>query len=105
MSEPICINVADIVEKNGKTIRQNNFAKPHTIPIGALVEADGSPDEYDWNGIRLFVVAHQRDCDGTPLYGLGKKGESNKYMMIFNGFSDECLRVIVNPDGSLGAGS
>ena len=68
--------VADIVEKNGKTVRENNEAMGHNIPIGTLVEV-----KYDtWHGkgacskvhARLFVVEHNRDCDGTPLYGLGK---------------------------------
>jgi hypothetical protein len=70
------INVADIVEKNGKTIRDNNMDKIHDIPIGTLVEV-----KYDtWFGegacekvhARLWVVRHTRDCDGTPLYALSK---------------------------------
>lgn len=68
------INVADIVEENGKTARENNLEKAHSIPIGTIVEV-----KYDkWHGdgvcekvhARLYVVDHGRDCDGTPLYSL-----------------------------------
>lgn len=67
----------DIVEENGKTIRENNSTIKHNIPIGALVEV-----KYDnWHGdgacekihARLWVVNHTRDCDGTPIYSLGEK--------------------------------
>lgn len=68
------INVADIVEENGKTIRDNNLEKVHSIPIGTLVEV--KYDEWHDGGAcekvhaRLYVVSHDRDCDGTPLYSL-----------------------------------
>ena len=63
------VNVADIIEENGKTVRENNQNKKHSIPIGSLVEIkpDTGPDH---EGIRLFVVDYTRDCDGTPLYSL-----------------------------------
>lgn len=69
------LTVADIVEGNGRTIRENNMAVGHNIPVGTLVEV-----KYDkWHGggacskvhARLFVLGHDRDCDGTPLYSLG----------------------------------
>jgi hypothetical protein len=68
------INVADIVEENGRTNRENNLEEIHDIPIGTLVEV-----KYDkWHSggacekihARLWVVSHDRDCDGTPLYSL-----------------------------------
>lgn len=68
------ICVSDIVEANGQTVRQNNLALVHDIPLGTLVEIgdpeypDNEPDSND--GVRLFVVKHSRDCDGTPLYDL-----------------------------------
>lgn len=93
------INFSDIVEKNGQTVRQNNMGMTHDIPVGALVEID-CECQPDWQGCRLFVVDHQRDCDGTPLYGLGKRGETNRYMMICNGWSKDNLKVIRNPDGT-----
>ena len=63
------INVADIVNpESGKTYRQENAEKFHTIPLGALVEISCGQDDVD--GLRLFVVKHGRDCDQTPLYYL-----------------------------------
>lgn len=76
----VIISVSDIVEDNGKTIRENNLERQHTIPLGALVEIQRDSDDDDDNdpemeryqtgGVRLFVVKHSRDCDGTPLYDL-----------------------------------
>ncbi|MCT4994224.1 hypothetical protein LZK84_16415 [Pseudomonas aeruginosa] len=57
------INVSDLVEENGKTVRENNLAKNHNIAIGELVENVHS-------GTRLYVFGYGRDCDGTPLYHL-----------------------------------
>lgn len=82
------IVVHDIVEENGKTIKENNLERTHAIPLGALVETY-SESEYGWEGIRLFVTKHTRDCDGTPLYSLGAEGRSYTH-----GFSDSCLKVI-----------
>lgn len=48
----------------------------HTIPLGTLVEIKHN-DEFDneknddyRKGIRMFVVRHSFDCDGSPLYDL-----------------------------------
>lgn len=90
------VNFADIVESNGKTVRKNNFETEHDIPIGTLVEIDCDYVE-QWHGCRLFVVDHQRDCDGTPLYGLGKRGETNHYLMFCNGWSKDSLVVVSKP--------
>lgn len=51
-----------VLPETGKTSRQTNLEKKHNIPLGSLVELD--------NGVRLFVVGHPRDFDGTPLYNL-----------------------------------
>ena len=120
------INVADIIEDNGKTIQENNLEKTHDIPLGSLVEIKYSL----WHGdgacekihTRLWVVRHDRDCDGTPLYSLskhkkalfedgslkfsGKDGWWVKKYVILNlandirsGFAQEDLKVIeVTPD-------
>ena len=64
------VMVSDIVEENGKTVRQNNMKKTHSIPLGYLVEIDGSGGADEYHGVRLWVVKHSRDCDGTPLYDL-----------------------------------
>jgi hypothetical protein len=75
----IAINVADIVEDNGKTIRENNLEKVHDIPIGTLVEV--TFDKWHGDGAcenihaRLWVASHDRDCDGTPLYSLSRYKE------------------------------
>jgi hypothetical protein len=67
-------NFGDVVEGNGKSIRQNNSEQKHKFPIDTLVEV-----KYErWHSrgacekvhARLFVVWHQRDCDGSPLYHL-----------------------------------
>lgn len=68
------VRLSDVVAENGKTIRENNLEKTHNIPIGTLVEVKHS----EWHGDgacslyheRLWVVSHDRDCDGTPLYSL-----------------------------------
>jgi len=62
------IFVADVVENNGLTIRENNMKTEHKIPLGSLVEVNIPYIEE--HGVRLFVVSHERDCDGTPLYTL-----------------------------------
>lgn len=67
---------------NGKTVRENNLELKHDIPLGTLVEIDC--DYIDVHGLRLFVGAHGRDCDGTPLYSLTFDKE-----VIGKDFSDE----------------
>jgi hypothetical protein len=72
------ILVSDIVQENGKTVKQNNLEKTHSIAIGSLVEIQNDSDygEENTNGLRLFVVDHARDCDGTPLYSLSFKRDA-----------------------------
>lgn len=99
----VMINVADIKDTNdpqGRTFREINNATPHAIPIGALVELETKE--------RLYVVQHQRDCDGEPLYGLSTKEVLERdiesidndlikelySMRIINGYSKESLKVI-----------
>lgn len=75
--KPEIILFSNIVEKNGKTIKENNTAIQHKVPIGTLVEFKTT----EWFGggacrrshARMFVVSHSRDCDGTPLYHLATK--------------------------------
>jgi hypothetical protein len=92
------IMIHDLVEANGKTIKENNLAKVHQIPNGSLVELD--------TGARVFVCGHARDCDGTPLYLLSPLKDSiredpyswptqhefymGKYM---GGYSERSLKV------------
>lgn len=67
------IFVGDIVEENGKSIKENNLEKKHNFPIGSLVEICCSC--HSDNGLRLFVMSHSRDCDGEPLYELTHDAE------------------------------
>jgi hypothetical protein len=69
-------NIADMVNpESGKTWREENAARPHKIPLGALVEVRRDPEDGEQadSGLRLFVVEHSRDCDQTPLYLLSFK--------------------------------
>jgi len=49
----------DIVEKNGKTIEENNLTKPRKFKVG---------DEVIFT-IETTITEVGRDCDGTVLYG------------------------------------
>jgi len=68
------INFSEIIEANGKTIRENNMELQHKIPVGTLVDLEYT--EYYGYGAgvrakaRMYVVGHCRDCDGTPLYSV-----------------------------------
>lgn len=106
------IPVPNIVESNGKTVRENNLKIPHAIPLKTFVEVD--LDYSESHGCRGFVVEHQRDCDGTPLYGiafdptivdtlidLGNSSDPLSEQMfrltkaaIKSGLSDDCLIII-----------
>lgn len=98
--------------ETGNTYREDNLAIQHSIPLGTLVEIsgdyldeDGEPD-HDV-GLRLYVVLHQRDCDGTPLYGLSFQhdwvlDESDPYVWVTKhrvlfGFNADSLTVIREP--------
>lgn len=101
------INIADCVDPDdprGRTYRQINAAKVHGIPLGALVEISHLDDPSPMDGARLFVVSHNRDCDGTPLYGLcadpedtvvQRKGFANPKW--HHGYGEESLAVIRLP--------
>jgi hypothetical protein len=97
-----------------KLIQEKTEIKNHTIALGSIAEIDC---EYlDHHGLRLFVVEHVRDYDGTPLYTLSinqfylenkselehsdmledmRKYLSNMYEgSIVTGLTEECLKVI-----------
>lgn len=106
--------VPNIVEANGKTIKENNLAQGHAIPLGALVEVN--LDYSEEHGIRMYVCEHSRDCDGTPLYTLWPSKAIGDYdpnpkgtlehiqiqqaynMKASTGWSDSCLIVIKLPE-------
>lgn len=99
------VSFSDIVEENGKTIRENNLNRTHTIPLDTLVEINAPYHES--HGVRLFVVHHGRDCDGTPLYTLSpKKGiraESSDTIVdrltkhLYGGWGEESLTPVEPP--------
>lgn len=93
-------NVSDIIESNGKTWKQNNLELNHNIPLDTLVEIDC--DYHDCHRMRMYVVDYQRDCDGEPCYGLGRKGQRRhhgEYEILINasindGWGEDSLKVI-----------
>jgi len=103
------INIADLKNtETGKTYREENNAKSHNIPLGTLVEVDFDDSylESPKKGLRLFVVGHDRDCDGTPLYSLSfnKNWKSDMFgellkpfarMATDSGYSEDCLKIVL----------
>lgn len=63
------LNISDMVEENGKTLKENNLEIQHSIPLFTMVEVELEASDVE-NGLRYFVHSHSRDCDGTPLYRL-----------------------------------
>lgn len=95
----IAVNLADLRDPNdpqGRSYRQVNAEKVHTIPLGALVELE--------SGERLYVVLLGRDCDQTPLYYLSLKdwaedpNEMIRASKRFGGYGNESLTVIRLPE-------
>ena len=91
----------------GLSWKEKNLRKEHNIPIGTLVEVDEKENDndidYNHGGIRAFIAAHTRDCDGTPLYTLSLKCPENReelnyileyHVGICGGFNEESLKVI-----------
>jgi hypothetical protein len=74
MSNQGFVVFGDVVEGNGKTIRENNLAKKHKLTVDTLVEVKF--DKWHGDGCcekihgRYWIVDCGRDCDGTPLYSL-----------------------------------
>lgn len=110
MTQQKLVNIADMKNhETGKTYRKENNEKTHNIPLGTLVEVDYVDSHGETkSGLRLFVVSHDRDCAGTPLYSLSFDqdwkpdmfGEEFKLATKFrkdSGYSEECLKVILLP--------
>jgi len=93
------VNIADLKDPDdpqGRSYRQVNAEKQHNIPLDTLVELlddDGKP-----SGERLYVKAHHRDCDQTPLYALGMKHHESKYQWN-HGFPEHSLQIVTKPEG------
>lgn len=96
-------NVADIVTNSEKTIREENFLLKHKYPINSLVEISLGEDDIESidgmvQGLRLFVISHDRDCDGTPLYSL-YSASLEEYQRNVSAMSDLGeLYQLENPD-------
>lgn len=76
MNFVILSDCVDPEDPQGRTYKQVNAAKQHTIPVGALVELIADPKyPSKWDGVRAFVVHLGRDCDQTPLYYLSMDRE------------------------------
>lgn len=95
MVEIRIINLADLVDNTDpqkRTYRQINAAKQHAIPLYTLVELE--------NRVRLYVVAHTRDCDQTPLYSLAADLEEDREDKFYrewkrhHGYAEEDLTVL-----------
>lgn len=93
LEQILIINIADVIDPNdpqGRTYRQVNNERSHSIEIGELVEIVDT-------GVRLFIADRTRDCDGTPLYSL--TAEQDKDLMLFveaffvTGYTEESLRI------------
>ena len=85
------IKISNIVEDNGKTVKENNLEKTHKYKKGTLVEME--------NGVRMFISGYRRDCDGTPLYCLSYENdpwewENNSYGCQLCGFGEDRLTPI-----------
>lgn len=90
--------VPNLIESNGKTIRQNNLERPHAIPLKTLVEiVVAVDDDYcmdKYRGVRAYVVTHERDCDGTPLYGLSQNRDVVEDEAV-QGYTDPQIKALV----------
>lgn len=90
--------IHDTVEENGLTRKQNNLNKIHNIPLGSLVQVEfekhGSAGVSVLISGRMRVIAHARDCDGTPLYTLGYWWPTFSESPLEGGFLEDSLTVI-----------
>ena len=81
----IVADFKDPGDSKGRSYREVNAEKTHSIPIGALVETE--------SGASAFVIKHTRDCDQTPLYSLAIDPDDCKYSMA-HGYGEESLKQI-----------
>lgn len=113
-------NVSDLIESNGKTVKENNLSKKHNVPFGTLVEIDSDNDN---EKLRVYVVGHTRDCDGEPLYQFSydkylaewlekelqnNNGRKTQFYVehqgaIFGAHQEECIKVVSNDEINIDA--
>jgi len=96
----IGVMIHDLVEENGKTIKENNMEKTHNIPLWSLIEVKDT-------GERLYVGLCDRDCDGTPLYWLCRHDDIGRDFHISanrrhhhcdGGYSEDSITLIKEPE-------
>lgn len=113
----VVADLVDPLDPEGRTFREVNQSMPHNIPLGTLVEVKW--DEWFGGGAcrkihaRLWVVRHDRDCDGTPLYSLSQWKDADFAFLVrqfHSGMSERMLTTIEvtesihRGDGALGWG-
>lgn len=101
----VLMNISDIEDEDGTTIKERNMKLGHAIELGALVELQ--------SGVRLFVVHQGRDCDKSPLYWLSPTPEPLYFnndiyerhiireclrRQVEGGYADRELTVIAGPE-------
>lgn len=98
--------IGDVIEKNGKTIKENNLTKKHNLKLDSLVSLIKYNDEEYFkyhdcviqDGVTLYVSKLTRDCDGTPLYSLSTRKlnylteDQFKIMLCENGISEDVIK-------------
>ncbi len=79
----------------GNTYKEDNLKLKHKFEIGDLVELG--------SGVRLFIAAQNRDCDGSLLYSLTIDLEDYFFYMkeCNEGFSTLAGTAIGYPEESL----
>ena len=87
------IFIADLTNPaTGKTWREENAARTHAIPLGALVEIFRT-------GVRLFVARQTRDCDETPLYSLSayppSDGNQEYSVAMYHGYAEQDIGLVL----------
>lgn len=77
----------------GRTYREINNSRSHKFDVGDLVEVN--------DGVRLFIVHRNRDCDGTPLYCLSPDQDNTAQLHKnllnrdwHNGYSERNMKLI-----------
>lgn len=73
--------------ETGNTYKEDNLKKRHKFNIGDLVEQE--------NGVRLFVAAQVRDCDGSLGYSLTIDLDEYNYHM------EQCKPGFSTTDGTV----
>ena len=111
-SIPHFIVLHNVIGEDGKSDKERNMEETHKIPIGSLVEFDykntWGNEAYVIGTAHMYVIAHMRDCDGTPLYGVAgaipREGQDFQdwYWRLTSGadfgYGENQLTVITEPE-------